>query len=149
MCLDGALADYAPWHRTAVYFPMNPLAGDQTSTTEVMQRCAASATAGGPWCVLANNALSPLADTTGRSAPTYAEMEALWSASPKSTPIAFQMNGPNAATYCGAIAVAVAHHAQSVEMWPAAGGQAGYTGVSTTTLQSWSQDLRAGVDPAC
>ena len=90
-----------------------------------MQRCVNSAPAGGPWCILANNALSPVSATTGRSAPVYAEMNALWSANSSETPIAFQMDGPNNATYSAAINVAVSHHAQSVELWPPSGAQPG------------------------
>ena len=148
-CLDGALSDYAPWTHTAIYYPMNPLAGNQTITDEVMQRCVNSAPAGGPWCILANNALSPVSATTGRSAPVYAEMNALWSANSSETPIAFQMDGPNNATYCAAINVAVSHHAQSVELWPASGAQPGFTTVPTTTLVAWSNALLTGTPPTC
>ncbi len=148
-CLDGALADYAPWARTAVYFPMNPLAGDESVTDEVMQHCASSRANGGPWCVLANNALSPDSATTGRSAPVYNEMNALWSAHPPATPIAFQMNGPDNATYCAAIGVAVTYHAQSVELWPAVPGQGGFTTVPTATLVAWGNALRNGTQPTC
>ena len=148
-CLDGALSDYAPWVRTSIYYPMNPLTGDQAITTEVMQRCATSAAAGGPLCILANNALSPVSATTGGSAPTYAELNNLWSANASTTPIAFQMDGPNSATYCAAVGVAVTHHAKSVELWPAAPGQAGFTTVPTATLIAWSSALQTGVPPTC
>ncbi len=148
-CLDGALSDYTPWTHTAIYYPMNPLAGSQTVTDEVMQRCVSSAAAGGPWCVLANNALSSVSATTGRSAPVYAEMNTLWTANSSGTPIAFQMDGPNNATYCAAIGVAVSYHAQSVELWPAVPGQPGFTTVPTTTLVAWSNALRNGTPPTC
>jgi hypothetical protein len=148
-CLDGAFSDYAPWTRTAIYYPVNPLAGDQTITDEVMQRCATSGAAGGPTCVLANNALNPVSATTGRSAPTYAEMNLLWVANRSTTPIAFQMDGPDNATYCAAIGVAVSYHAQSVELWPAVPGQPGFTAVPTATLVAWSNALRTGVLPTC
>ena len=148
-CLDGALSDYAPWADTAVYYPMNPLVADQTITDEVMQRCATSAAAGGPTCILANNDLSPVSATTGASAPTYAEMDALWSANRSTSPIAFQMDGPNNATYCAAVRVAVSFHAQSVELWPAVSGQPGFTNEPTATLVAWSNALRSGAVPAC
>jgi hypothetical protein len=149
ICLDGALSDYAPWTHTAIYYPMNSLDGNQSITDRVMQRCATSAAAGGPTCILANNDLSPISATTGKSAPTYAEINALWTANPSSTPIAFQMNGPNNATYCAAIGVAVSHHAKSVELWPAVSGQPGFTTVPTASLMAWSNALRTGVPPAC
>ena len=125
------------------------LAGNQTITDEVMQRCVNSAPGGGPWCILANNALSPVSATTGRSAPVYAEMNTLWSANSSETPIAFQMDGPNNATYCAAIGIAVSHHAQSVEVWPAIGAQPGFTTVPTATLVAWSNALQTGTAPTC
>jgi hypothetical protein len=128
---------------------MNPLAGNQTVTDEVMQRCATSQAAGGPTCILANNALSPVSATTGGSAPTYAEINLLWTANGSTNPIAFQMDGPNNATYCAAIGVAVRYHAQSVELWPAVPGQPGFTTVPTATLIAWSNALRSGSSPAC
>ena len=148
-CLDGALSDYAPWSHTSIYYPMNPLLGDQTITTEVMQRCAKSAATGGPSCILANNDLSPISATTGGSAPVYTEMSTLWSASGSKTPIALQMDGPSSATYCAAIGVAVSYHAESVELWPAAPGQPGFTTVPTATLSALSNALRSGIPPGC
>jgi hypothetical protein len=148
-CLDGALSDYAPWTHTAIYYPMNPLDGDESITDEVMQRCATSVDAGGPTCIVANNALSPVSATTGRSAPTYAEIQTLRSANLSSMPIAFQMDGPNNATYCAAIGVAVSYHARSVELWPASPGQPGYTTVPTATLTAWDNALQTGVPPTC
>jgi hypothetical protein len=148
-CLDGAFSDYAPWVHTSIYYPMNPLAGNQAITTEVMQRCATSAAAGGPTCIVANNDLSPVSATTGGSAPTYAELNTLWSANSGTMPIAFQMDGPNNATYCAAIGVAVTHHAQSVELWPAVSGQGGFTTVPIASLVEWSNALRTGVPPVC
>ncbi len=59
------------------------------------------------------------------------------------------MNGPDNTTYCAAIAVAVSHHAQSVELWPATGTQGGYTTVPTPTLVNWSQALTNGTQPTC
>ena len=148
-CLDGALNDYGAWAHTAIYYPMNPMGGSMTVTDEVMQRCASSSASGGPWCIVANNALSPVSATTGRSAPVYAQMDSIWSAAPTATSIAFQMDGPNSATYCAAIAVAVAHHAQSVELWPAAGSQPGFTSVPTATLVTWDNALLHGTAPTC
>ncbi len=148
-CLDGAFKDYGPWTRTAIYYPMNPMGGSMTVTDEVMQRCASSGASGGPMCILANNALSPVSATTSRSAPVYTQMDTIWSAAPAATPIAFQMNGPNSATYCAAIAVAAAHHAESVELWPTAGNQPGFTTVPTATLIGWDNALRNDTAPTC
>jgi hypothetical protein len=148
-CLDGALSDYAPWTHTAIYYPMNPLAGNETITDEVMQRCATSQAAGGPTCILANNDLSPVSATTGGSAPTYAEINLLRTANGSTTAIGFQMDGPDSTTYCAAIGVALSYHAQSVELWPATSGQPGFTNVPTSTLVAWSNALRSGSSPTC
>jgi hypothetical protein len=147
-CLDGAFSDYAPWTRTSLYYPMNPLDGSEAITDEVMARCVNSIVRGGPRCILANNALNPVSATTGRSAPVYAEIDALRAARPGST-TAFQMNGPNSTTYCLAIAVAVNHDAQSVELWPATLGYRGFTAVPTATLMAWRNALRTGAKPNC
>jgi hypothetical protein len=148
-CLDGAFKDYGPWTRTAIYYPMNPLSGSMTVTDEVMQRCAWSSTSGGPSCILANNTLNPVSATTGRSASVYAQMDSIWTAAPTITPIAFQMNSPDNATYCADIAVAVAHHARSVELWPSTGSQPGFTSVPHATLVAWDNAVRHGTEPTC
>ena len=68
-------------------------------------------------------------------------MDSIWSAAPKATSIAFQMDGPESATYCGAISVAIAHHAKSVELWPSTGSQPGFTSVPTATLLAWEDTV--------
>ena len=115
-CLVGAFSDYAGWNVT-----------------------------GGPLCVLANNALDAGVDASGsRLAPIYAAIEAAWQAHMTSTSVAFQMNSPSTATWCGAIGVAVSEHARSVELWPE-----GYGSLTTATLVSWSQALGSGMPPTC
>ena len=152
-CLDGALSDYAPWHHSAVYYPFNPFttmtsAGtvgiDDSVTDEVMQRCASSASSGGPWCILGNNAISSPATQPAGSLAVYAEMDTLWQANQSGTPISFQMNSPTASVQCGALDAAVSHHALSVELWPT-----GITGETTSTLMTWNTDLATGVQPTC
>ncbi len=143
-CLTGAFTDYAGWKRTALYFPLNSVAGDSTIAPDILQHCASSASAGGPLCILANNALdADVTDSSSRLAPLYAAIGAAAQANP-TTPIAFQMNGPDPSTWCGAIAVAVDHHARSVELWPN-----GFASLPTATLESWSQGLMAGTEPTC
>lgn len=87
--------------------------------------------------------------TTGRTAPVYAQMNWAWSAALGATSIAFQMNGPDNSTYCSSIDVAVAHHAQSVELWPASGRQPGFTSVAHATLVAWDTALRRGSTLTC
>jgi hypothetical protein len=143
-CLDGAFSDYAAWRHTAIYYPMNPFPGDLAITTEVMGRCAHSEVGGGPWCILGNNALSSDSATTQRVAAVYAEINTLWTANPTGTPISFQMNSPTASIQCGALDVAVSHHALSVELWPQ-----GITEETPSTLDTWNANLAAGLQPTC
>lgn len=155
-CLDGALSDYAPWHQTAVYYPFGVVTTlsssgqrgvDPTTTAEVMQRCAGSLAAGGPWCILGNNAL----DGTKSGTFVYSEINTLFAADPKNTAVAFQMNSPapTGTSACQAVAVAVSEHAGSIEFWPPIGQQPGFTGESPATLQAWGHDLVLGTTPAC
>jgi hypothetical protein len=144
-CLLGAFSDYATWKRTPLYFPLNPVAGDATIEPDILQHCASSSAAGGPLCILANNALDDDVTASGsRLVSVYAGIDASWEANPASTPVGFQMNGPTTSTWCGAIAVAVDHHALSVELWPT-----GFATLQTATLEGWAQNLAAGIDPTC
>jgi Beta-galactosidase len=155
-CLDGALNDYAPWQHTAIYYPFGVVTTispsgqrgiDPTVTTEVMQRCAASLSSGGPWCILGNNAL----DETKGGTFVYSEINNLYAADPQNTAVAFQMNSPatTGTAACQSVAVAVSEHAGSIEFWPKTGQQPGFAGESPATLQSWSQDLILGIPPTC
>ena len=149
-CLEGAFSDYAVWRHTAIYYPMNPFPGDPGITTELMSRCAQSQEGGGPWCILGNNALSPDSATTERVAPVYVEINSLWSADTRRTPVAFQMNGPQPSTYCEAMIIAVEHHAQSVELWPRTGpGAGGFAAVPSSRLVARDKALRTGRPPVC
>ncbi len=152
-CLDGALADYAPWQHTAVYFPFNGFttitpAGktgtDYNVTNEVMQRCVSSAASGGPWCVLANNALSSASTIPAGAVVIGSMIDNYYAANPNSTPIAFQQFSADPSAQCGTVAAAISHHAQSLELWPS-----GIAAETPTTLSSWGQDLIQGVAPTC
>jgi hypothetical protein len=142
-CLVGAFADYAPWKATNLYFPLNGIAGDSSIAPDILQRCAASFPSGGPRCVLANNALAPGVDQSTTLGPIYSGIAAAYQAAPQSTWVAFQMNGPPPSTWCAAIAVAVAYHASSVELWPQ------HASVAVPTLTARSQALAAGTAPSC
>jgi hypothetical protein len=50
---------------------------------------------------------------------------------------------------CAAINVAVAHHGQSGEPWPASAVFAGYTAYPTSTLDNWARALRDRHPPSC
>ena len=94
--------------------------------------------------------MSPDSATTERVAPVYVEINSLWSADTRRTPVAFQMNGPQPSTYCEAMIIAVEHHAQSVELWPRTGpGAGGFAAVPSSTLVAWDKALRTGRPPVC
>jgi hypothetical protein len=155
-CLDGALADYSPWHHTAIYYPFNPfhtisatgqVGTDNSVTAEIMQRCADSLASGGPWCILGNNDLGP----TGNPPFVYSEINSLYASNPSGTAVAFQMNSPATVgtSACQAVAAAVNEHATSIEFWPPTGKLPGFSAESPSTLQSWGQDLALGTAPTC
>jgi hypothetical protein len=63
--------------------------------------------------------------------------------------VTFQTVSPNGFNLCGAIGVATAHHARSVEIWPPGAAFAGYSEYPAAELTSWSADLAAGTAPTC
>lgn len=152
-CLDGALADYAPWRHTAVYFPFNGFttitpAGktgvDYNVTDEVMQRCVSSVGSGGAWCILGNNALSSASTLPAGASVIGSMIDKYYAANPNTTPIAFQQFSANPSAQCGTVSAAIGHHAQSLELWP--------NGIATqtpATLSSWGQDFTTGAAPTC
>jgi hypothetical protein len=153
-CVDGALADYSGWRRTPVTFAFNPFvtvgdgrrSPDPSVTDAVMASCATSRSRGGPACVLGNNALSDGADS-GRSAPVYDEVDALWSRHPDTFGVHFQT--VSAGVDCPAIQLAVTHHATSVELWPPNHGYRGFAAVPAATLEGWGRALRTGTGLTC
>lgn len=151
-CLDGALADYAPWKHTAVYLPFNGFATitptgktgtDYTVMDEVMQRCVGPAAAGGAWCILANNALSS-ASTIPAGAVAIGALIDKYYAADHNTPVAFQQFSPDQTAQCVTVAAAIGHHAQSLELWPT-----GIAAETPATLTSWSQALIQSIAPTC
>lgn len=153
-CLQGALDDYAGWVHTPVDFAFNPyrtvVGGkavlDQSFTDQVMQACADSRAQGGPSCVLGNNGLSATA-ATDRSGPVYAQIDTLWQQTPGHVGVYFQTVG--AGVDCGAINVAISHHASGVELWPPNHGYRGFAGIPSSTLAQWNSALRSGSSLSC
>lgn len=149
-CLSGALADYAGWVHTPVTFAFNtlptPSGPDTTYTAQLMQTCATSHAHGGPECVLGNNDLSATAPS-GRQSSVYRGITSLWQSTPGNVTVYFQTVG--AGVDCPAIAVAVAHHAASVELWPPNHGYAGFSAFPVGTLGGWDSALRSGSAPVC
>jgi hypothetical protein len=153
-CLDNALADYAGWVHTPVTFAFNPYrtvingiaAADPTVTTTVMRACARSHAHGGPECVLGNNALSDTA-ATGRSGAVYSEIDALWQKTTDHAGVYFQTVGSG--VDCASIAVGIAHHATSVEIWPPNHRYEGFAAVPAATLRQWNEAIDRGSSLRC
>jgi hypothetical protein len=149
-CLRGALSDYSGWKRTPITFAFNPLptpsGPDSTFMAQEMRACAASASDGGPMCIVGNNDLSPASATANHSAPTFAEIAQL-RAGPHPPDVYFQTVG--APVTCQAMAVATTYHASSVELWPPNGSYQGFAAESVNTLKSWNTDLASGADIIC
>ena len=145
-CLAGALADYSGWLRTPITFAFNPYrsvtngiaTADPSVTIQVMQVCAQSRVHGGPECVLGNNALSANA-ASGRSGAIYSEIDSLWQRTTGRAEVYFQTVG--AGVDCAGIALGIAHHATSVELWPPNHRYQGFAAVPIDTLRQWNQDL--------
>lgn len=159
-CLDGALADYAGWKRTSIDYTFNTFPAitpgsrnyhpDPAVTDEVMSRCANLQIGSGRTCILSNHALSAAAASAGsRGAPVYAEIDTLYERRHGDAPVDFQTFSPNTFGDCAAINVAVTHHAQSVELWPASAVLRGYTAYPVPTLGAWARALRDRRPLAC
>jgi hypothetical protein len=158
-CLSGAFADYSGWHHTAIDYPVNPLevdldgrrTADTTFSTLIATECATSSTRGGPECIIDNHGLRDSSASSAGSSWLFALMDQLWHQHPTGTRVAFQAFSPNAGD-CAAIAVAVTHHASSVELWapsPLTSGFQGFRSVPLASLSAWDQALRSGHPPVC
>ena len=156
-CLQGALGDYASWHHTAVDFTFNTF-GDVSSTgvrspdmaftAGVMSACAESETTGSlPECILDNHGLT---DTvTAQQSAVYAEIDSLWQQFDHAVPVDFQTDSPNGFDLCEAVGIGIAHHAQSIEVWPPGVGFAGFDEYTPTQLAAWNDALIQGSPPQC
>jgi hypothetical protein len=149
-CLAGALSDYSGWKRTPITFAFNPLptpsGPDSTFMVQEMRACAASASEGGPFCIVGNNDLSDAASMNRYSAPALAEISQL-RAGPQPPVVYFQTVG--AKVTCQAMAVATMYHASSVELWPPNGAYLGFSAVPVNTLASWNTALASGAPITC
>jgi hypothetical protein len=163
-CLAGAFSDYSGWTHTPIEFSFNPfnsvtpgttrLTHDFSVTEQIMKQCADLSQSTGRSCILANHALDATSASTDRSAPVYAEIDTLFTADHGTrdgsrVPVDFQTNSPDTFGGCEAIALAVRHHAQSLELWPPAKGFAGFSAFSPGTLRGWDRDLEHGRAPSC
>jgi hypothetical protein len=152
-CLDGAFHDYAGWVMTPIDYtfssmlsvtPAGAIAGPDLSFVEAtMRRCAALRRTTGRQCILSNHAFTSSV-ASSRSAPVYVEMARLYRADPAGTEIDLQTNSPGNFGGCGAIDLAVADHASSLEVWPPApaGGYPGFSAYPAAQLANWGRALR-------
>ena len=161
-CLRGAFADYSGWRRTPIDYAFNPFAdyapgrsaGVQNLSfmDSVMRTCANLRRATGRACILSNHAFTSTAPTASRSAPTYAEMHALYGAHAGRTPIDLQTGPPDNFGGCQAIDVAITDHAESLELWPPAANAKSFRGFDAfpeSELGGWAKALRTGVQLTC
>jgi pimeloyl-ACP methyl ester carboxylesterase len=156
-CLSSALGDYAAWKHTFIDYAFNPLAdisGNTVSTntaftTQVMEQCHASASDGGPHCILGNNSLG--GDPGPGLTDVYAEIDSLWNAD-RSADVYFQVDGPTVeqgSSGCTTLDDAVAHHAHSLELWPPSAFTTGFAAIPESTLVDWSDALRGQTQLTC
>lgn len=159
-CLRGAFSDYSGWKHTSIDYTFNPFVSytpgkqagtpDPTFTNRIMKMCADLRSTTWRTCILSNHAFTATAPTSSRSTPVYAEINALYAQHP--TPVDLQTGPPDNFGGCQAINVAVAYHAQSLELWPPAAnpkGFKGFTAYPESELQSWAQALRTGRALSC
>ncbi|MDQ2761413.1 MAG: hypothetical protein M3Y17_13570, partial [Actinomycetota bacterium] len=162
-CLQGAFSDYSGWKHTPIDYTFNPFVSytpgtnvgvpDPTFTDQVMARCADLLRTAGRSCILSNHGLqSGNMAATSRSTPVYAEIDALYAHHPGQTPVDFQTISHDNFGGCQALDVAVAHHAQSVELWPPSASPHRFKGFSAypeSELDTWAQALRTRTALSC
>lgn len=159
-CLQGAFSDYSGWKHTSIDYTFNPFVSyapgkaastpDPKFTNHVMATCANLRRTTGRTCILSNHAFTATAPTASRSAPVYAEINALYAK--RHTPVDLQTGPPDNFGGCQAINVAVIYHAQSLELWPRAANPKsfkGFTAYPESELQSWARALRTAKPLSC
>ena len=118
-CLDGTFAGYSGWKQTPINFTFNPFKYVDTESDRY----------------------------TGAQAVTDEVMR--WTKQPSETPVDLQTVSPDQLDLCAAIGVAIAHHAQSVEVWPDTGAVPGFSGLPQSTLTTLAEALATGRSPSC
>jgi hypothetical protein len=158
-CLTGAFADYDGWKLTPIDYTFNPFTAvtpgarvghaDLDVTYGAMSTCAHLHARTGRACELDNHGLSSGSATTTRSTPVYAEINTLYRELKGKVAVSLQTISPGDFGGCAAIRVAVAHHANAVELWPPRTAFKGYAAFSGSTLTAWSRALATGRGPSC
>ncbi|HUY86800.1 MAG TPA: hypothetical protein VMU77_06765, partial [Acidimicrobiales bacterium] len=152
-CLNGILSDYSGWKNTPIDFPFNMFTtiasngfpvDDFSVAQDLMIACAQSVSNGGPTCVMGNHGLDDAAGTTTGSSQVYAEFNTLWQASPSTVGVYLQTVGPTGGADCLGMNNAIAHHANSVEIWPQQ-----IAANTLSTLQPWDNALTSQTAMTC
>lgn len=146
-CVERALGDYSGWQRTPVDFTMNS-APEAGASQMVVTQCAATVVTGQlPLCILDNHGLT---DTvTAGQADLYASFNAAWLLYDGAAPVDFQTLSPNGLDLCAAVGIGIAHHAQSIEIWPPGASFPGFHQYTPAQLTAWNQALRNATAPNC
>ena len=152
-CLNRAFSDYAGWRHTPIDYAVNAFSAlapktqfyhpDPAFSDEILTRCATLRSQDHRSCILSNHALTAASGSpTSRQASVYATIEALYQREHGKIAVDFQTDSPDNFGGCEAIDTAVAHHAESVELWPASPIFKGFSAYTPSTLYGWARALR-------
>jgi hypothetical protein len=152
-CLKGAFSDYAGWKHTPIDYAVNAFSAldpeahvyhpDPAFSDEVLTRCANLLSQDHRSCIMSNHALDAgSASATSRQASVYTTIQTLYQRHHGQVAVDFQTYSPDTFGGCQAIDVAVAHHAQSVELWPPSPIFKGFSAYTPSTLYGWARALR-------
>jgi hypothetical protein len=152
-CLNRAFSDYAGWQDTPIDYAVNAFSAlapgthfyhpDPEFSDELLMRCATLRSQDHRSCILSNHALTAGSGSpTSRQASVYETIETLYQRERGKIAVDFQTNSPDNFGGCQAIDTAVAHHAESVELWPASPIFKGFSAYTPSTLYGWARALR-------
>jgi hypothetical protein len=152
-CLNKAFSDYAGWQRTPIDYAVNAFSAlapgthfyhpDPAFSDMILTRCASLRDRDDRSCILSNHALTAgSGNPTSRQASIYETIETLYQREHGKIAVDFQTNSPDNFGGCQAIDIAVAHHAESVELWPASPIFKGFSAYTPSTLYGWARALR-------
>ena len=152
-CLNRAFSDYAGWQHTPIDYAVNAFSAltpgthfyhpDPEFSDEILTRCATLRSQAQRGCILSNHALTAASGSpTSRQASVYETIQTLYKREHGKVAVDFQTNSPGNFGGCQAIDIAVAHHAESVELWPASSIFKGFSAYTPSTLFGWARALR-------
>ena len=152
-CLRAAFSDYAGWQHTPIDYAVNAFSAlapgarfyqpDPAFSDQILTRCATLRGQVHRSCILSNHALTAgSGDPTSRQASVYEAIQALYQRERGKIAVDFQTDSPDNFGGCQAIDTAVAHHAESVELWPPSLIFKGFSAYTPSTLHRWARALR-------